>query len=171
MPLYFAYGSDMSMRQMQQRLLDAEIFFKEDSRSAARLIGYELRFDKAIANHPQIGLACVHKHPGSVVEGILYSLPPHAIEIFDRYEDVANGHYQRTTLEVETELGPVQAQVYIPVHDKIKPGLKPSRNHLYRLLAGERFLSNEYFQKLKKVESLKVPVDEDGMPHPPKKEA
>ncbi len=169
---YFAYGSDMSFRQMQQRLIENEIILDETCRSSGKLTGWELRFDKAVPHHPEIGMACIHEHPGSIVEGILYQIPSRAMDIIDTYQDVAGGHYTRITLEVDLHgRGPVQAHAYVPVHDHIKPGLRPSRNHLYRLLAAEKFLSPEYFAKLKKTESLKVPVDDNGHPHAPRNEA
>jgi cation transport regulator ChaC len=165
---YFAYGSDMSFRQIRQRLLDAEIILDDDCRSAARLKGYELRFAKTTPHHPLVGLASIHACAGAVVEGILYQLPPKALVILDACEGVAEGFYQRIALPVESEsLGSIQAQVYLPAEGQIADGLKPSRNHLYRLLAAEKLLSVEYFAKLKHTECLKVAVDEDGLPYGP----
>jgi len=164
--LYFAYGSDMSLRQMQQRLLEAEIILDETARSSATLKDWELRFDKSVPQHPQVGLAAIHPMVGSVVEGVLYEIPAKAMAALDLAEGVADGHYQRLSLEVvSAKHGAITAQVYVPNDLHIHPGLKPTRNHLYRLLAAEKFLSPEYFLKLKRTESLKVPVDDDGMPH------
>lgn len=172
MPYYFAYGSDMSFRQMQQRMLEEEIILEEDKRWAARLEGWTLRFDKAVPQHPEIGLACIHHKEGSVVEGVLYELPERAFAVLDRYEALPHNHYSRELLQVQSkELGAVDAQVFVPHPDHIKPGLRPSRNHLYRLLAAERFLSPAYFAALKKTDALKVAVDEDGIPHPPQIQA
>ena len=121
--LYFAYGSDMSLRQMQQRLLESEIYLDDDNRCAAKLADHVLRFDKAIHHHPEIGLACIHAQAGSVVEGVLYELPAKAMAVLDTWEDVANGHYRRIPLEVQTASETKLAQVYVPAHDKIKAGL------------------------------------------------
>lgn len=166
--LYFAYGSDMSLRQMQQRLIEAEIFLDDTSRTPAKLHDYSLTFSKSVPTHKQIGLAGIERHPGDCVEGILYEIPPQALPVLDLCEGVGEGHYKRVTLQVESaHRGMVNAEVYIPGEDWIKPGLKPSRNHLYRLLAAERFLSEPYFNRLKRIESLKVPVDDNGIPHEP----
>lgn len=166
---YFAYGSDMSLRQMQQRLLDAEIFLDDECRHAATLSGYRLTFNKGVATHPAIGFANVEVEANSVVEGVLYSIPAKALPILDAHEGVAEEQYRRIECTVNCpELGGAQkAQMYIANAEFVMQGLKPSRNHLYRLLAAERMLSPEYFARLKATESLKVPVDENGIPHGP----
>jgi len=165
---YFAYGSDMSFRQIRQRLLDAEIQLEEECRSSARLLDYELRFAKTTPHNPAIGLASIHPAKGSAVEGVLYELPATAIAVLDSCEGIAEGLYKRVTLPVESEsFGTIQAQVYLPGDGQTAEGLKPSRNHLYRLLAAEKFLSPEYFAVLKHTESIKVAVDEDGLPFGP----
>lgn len=166
--LYFAYGSDMSLRQMQQRLLEAELVLEEIPRHGARLSDYELRFAKKVPTHPTIGFASIHAVPGQVVEGVLYELPIAALKVLDDAEGVTEGHYRRVTLQVECEaIGTVAAETYVPGDDWVGEGLKPARNHLYRLLAGERFLSEPYFQRLKRTESIKVPVDDNGIPRQP----
>jgi len=158
----------MSLRQMQQRLLDAEIVLEDPVRRAATLSDYELRFSKKASTNPLIGFANIHVAPGHAVEGVLYELPPDAFAALDKAEGVAEGHYHRETLSVDCqELGFVEAQAYLAGEEWISEGLKPARNHLYRLLAGERFLSEAYFQKLKKTEALKVAVDDNGIPRNP----
>lgn len=166
---YFAYGSDMSLRQMQQRLLDAEIVLDELSRFAATATGYKLLFNKGVAVHPQIGFANINEEKGSVVEGVVYTIPAKAMAALDVHEGVAEEQYQRITCEVYCEElgGKISAQTYIANPATIAEGLLPSRNHLYRLLAAEKLLSPKYFQMLKKTPSLKVPVDENGIPHGP----
>lgn len=166
--LYFAYGSDMSLRQMQQRLIEAEIFLDDSTRSPAKLENYTLAFSKSVPTHSEVGMAGIAPKQGDVVEGILYELPPQAIPVLDVCQGVSEGHYKRECLEVESPFrGKVEAHVYIPCEEWVRPGLKPSRNHLYRLLAAERFLSEPYFNRLKRTESLKVPVDDNGVPHEP----
>ncbi|HSQ42666.1 MAG TPA: gamma-glutamylcyclotransferase family protein [Fibrobacteraceae bacterium] len=165
---YFAYGSDLSLRQLRQRLVEVEIVLEDIPRHAAQLPDYELRFSQGVPSHPAIGFAAIHPCPGQIVEGVLYELPEQALSHFDTLQGVPEGRYLRREVSVNCpDFGTVPAQAYFPGPEWIREGLKPSRNHLYKLLAAESLLSPEYFSRLKKIESIKVPVDDQGLPYGP----
>lgn len=163
--LYFAYGSDMSLPQMRGRMLDAEVSLPDDARRSARLSGYRLSFERAVPNHDAIGHANLHADTESAVQGVLYELPEQALAVLDRFEGVTEGMAQRITVQVTDDNGEQTAFAYVASTDWVREGLKPSRNHLYRLLSAQRFLETEYFAHLRQTESLKIPVDDEGMPH------
>lgn len=163
--LYFAYGSDMSLPQMRGRMLDAEVSLPDDARRSARLSGYRLSFERAVPNHDAIGHANLHAEAEGVVQGVLYELPESALAVLDRFEGVAEGLSQRITVQVTDDNGEQSAIAYVAGTAWVREGLKPSRNHLYRLLSAQRYLDVEYFAHLQHTESLKIPVDDEGMPH------
>lgn len=163
--LYFAYGSDMSLPQMRGRMLDAEVSLPDDARRSARLSGYRLSFERAVPNHDAIGHANLHADAEGVVQGVLYELPESALAVLDRFEGVAEGLSQRISVQVTDDNGEQTAFAYVAGANWVREGLKPSRNHLYRLLSAQRFLETDYFAHLQQTESLKIPVDDEGMPH------
>jgi len=168
--LYFAYGSDMSLPQMRGRLLEAELVLEDDARSSAKLSGFRLVFDRAVPQHAEVGHANLQAADGAVTEGVLYELPERALSVLDVAEGVGQGFSSRLEVDVETSKGTCKAYAYVAAPDWVKADLIPSRNHLYRLLSAQRYLSPEYFASLKAVESKKVPVDDEGMPHSVRKQ-
>lgn len=163
--LYFAYGSDMSLPQMRGRMLEAELVLADDARRCARLPGFRLAFNRAVPLHDVVGHANLQAAPEAVVEGVLYELPQAALAVLDQCEGVAEKLSRRIEVEVQSDAGVQKAFAYVAQPEWEKEGLQPSRNHLYRLLSAYRYLSPEYFAILKATESLKVPVDDEGMPH------
>jgi len=159
----------MSLPQMRGRLLEAELILEEDARTAARLDGFRLVFDRAVPQHERIGHANLREDSGSTVEGVLYNLPVQALAVLDRYEKVAERQGRRIEVEVLSGGVSSKAFAYVAGEDWVRDGLVPSRNHLYRLLSAQKFLSPEYFAALKACESIKVAVDDEGMPHGVKK--
>ena len=86
---YFAYGSNMNWRQMQQRC-PSSLFC-----CVARLANY--RF--AIARHSQLrrcGTANIFPHTGSEVWGIVYDVSDQDLIVLDSFED----GYRRETVHV-----------------------------------------------------------------------
>jgi hypothetical protein len=135
---YFCYGSNMS----KQRMIDRGVVFYD--MKSAKLENYELRFNKISKN--QGAVANIVYMPGSIVEGILYSVED--ISILDRYEGVKGGHYNRVLLNVDN----VAAWTYICENPQyIQEGLKPKQEYLNLLLEGKEYLSDEYYQNIKNV--------------------
>ena len=97
--LYFAYGSNLCVRQMAQRCPDAA-----DPRPAV------------LSDHDwlinQRGVATVEPFAGNQVHGVLWQLSDHDLATLDSAEGVPV-RYRRDRLTVVTNDGPSPAWVYI----------------------------------------------------------
>ncbi|CAG8593548.1 5709_t:CDS:1 [Ambispora leptoticha] len=162
----FAYGSNMSADQMNERKVPWT------NRYAAAMRDYRLAFNsdggtKAAAN--------IMSHPGENVYGIVYEgCNSQSFENLDWYEEVEKGRYVRVEADIlmpltedrlwrygldgeflnGNKLGkkdPVKstrAVVYIGAPPFIREGLLPTREYLRRILKGKDYLPEEYFEKL-----------------------
>jgi len=147
---YFAYGSNMSARQMATRCPGATAY------GPARLEGYRLAFDLP-SRHWGGWVADVLPEPGSTVWGVLWRLHPEHWAILDDYEDVDEQRYRRLTLEVVSADGwPVRAQLYRVVTPRGEG--RPSARYLATLLEGarEHGLPAEYVAWLQSLASEEV---------------
>jgi len=138
---YFAYGSNMSRAQMQQRVghvLDAQ---------PARLENYEMVFNKKVRGGS--GEANIQRAKGKTVHGVLYRVTGAALRTLDRATGVPE-HYRRIEVKVTDMNGRgVAAQVYIAA--KVEKGLRPAPHYLQTLLdgAGEQGLPADYIAGIK----------------------
>ncbi|MBF0350917.1 MAG: gamma-glutamylcyclotransferase [SAR324 cluster bacterium] len=144
--LYFAYGSNMDMARMRSRGI------KIGGASPLTLNGYRLVFNK-VGSLTGEGYANIIPSGKNVVEGVVYEIGPEDFEILDGYEGVAGGHYSRVTF--------AKGKLTTYIANFTEYGLKPSREYLEHLLAGEPFLSQEYYSWLKQTPTLKVGWDHD----------
>jgi len=139
---YFAYGSNMDPERMRER----SISFSQ--RIRAVLKGYRLEFNKVASRNPQEGYANVVKFENGIVEGVLYEIPDSDLSKLDRFEGYPN-HYNRVKVKVKLNDGQeVEAVAYIAQPNKMRDGLKPSRDYLDHLLAAKDILSESYRRKL-----------------------
>ncbi|RCV91244.1 gamma-glutamylcyclotransferase family protein [Billgrantia montanilacus] len=147
MSYYFAYGSNMNTARVEARIGATQ-------RSLAGVLhDYALRFDKA-SRVAGIAHANVVPVVDERVEGALFELvEPGQIELMDPYEGYPH-EYQRHRLPVVTEEGAFDAWVYIAAPGTTANALKPAREYLAHLLAGQPFLSAEYHRKLAGVEAV-----------------
>lgn len=83
--LYFAYGSNMSPAQMEQRLGRDAYFSKV---GPALLHGYQLTMERNRPNATN-GVANIRPVKGGIVKGYVWEIDSVGIEILDSYE----GHY------------------------------------------------------------------------------
>ena len=98
-PLYFAYGSNINLDQMQYRCPDATVY------GQAVLDNYDLRFCGS-------GVATVEPKEGACVYGLLWELTDKCEASLDRYEGYPR-LYIKQTLEVRTFDGQrVQVMAY-----------------------------------------------------------
>ena len=122
-PLYFAYGSNINLDQMQYRCPDATVY------GQAVLDNYDLRFRGS-------GVATVEPKEGACVYGLLWELTDKCEASLDRYEGYPR-LYIKQTLEVRTFDGqrvPVMAYIMNPeLH--LKPSLPP-RDYYLGIKAG-----------------------------------
>lgn len=100
MPLYFAYGSNMSPRQMQARCPGARFV------GTAVLQGW--RFIIAVR-----GGANIVRAPGCKVHGVLWQVRREHIAALNRWEGVAQGVYRRRMISVDTDRRLASAITYI----------------------------------------------------------
>lgn len=144
---YFAYGSNMNPERMKER----EVVFY--SRDLLILPGWSLKFHKTTIQ-PNKGAANIVADDSGVVEGILYQITMEGIFNLDKYEHYPT-EYDRVTLKILDNKGLEKEIVtYIAHPHKTKEGLKPSRFYLEHLLAAEDILSEDYYNQLKRVETL-----------------
>jgi len=102
MTLYFAYGSNMPIARMTERIPNARPV------KVARLRGFKMVFNKVSID----GSAKANLVPsdGVFTWGVLYQLHPDDFQVLDRYE----GGYDRIEIAVETQDGQtVTAWTYI----------------------------------------------------------
>ncbi|MGA5463398.1 poly-gamma-glutamate hydrolase family protein [Mycobacterium sp. NPDC050041] len=116
---YFAYGSNLCVRQMAQRCPGAV-----DPRPAT------------LADHDwlinQRGVATVEPFDGSEVHGVLWRLTDHDLATLDSAEGVPV-RYRRDRMTVHTDDGPAEAWVYID--HRVEPG-PPRPGYLERIIDG-----------------------------------
>ncbi|MEH3140273.1 MAG: poly-gamma-glutamate hydrolase family protein [Mycobacterium kyogaense] len=116
---YFAYGSNLSVRQMAQRCPDAT-----DPQPAT------------LADHDWLinerGVATVEPQPGGVVHGVVWRVSDHDLATLDSAEGVPV-RYRRDALIVHTAHGQRTAWVYID--HRVEPG-PPRPGYLERILEG-----------------------------------
>jgi cation transport regulator ChaC len=139
---YFAYGSNMDRKRMEERGVEYK------SVQPAVLEDFALAFDK-IANG-KYGYANIKVCPEGIVEGVLYDIDYDGLRILDLYEGFPN-HYRRYYIKVELQDGrSVKAFTYIANRNMTKMGLIPTKEYLSHLLAGKKFLSKPYYKRLAK---------------------
>ncbi|MCD6220871.1 gamma-glutamylcyclotransferase [bacterium] len=145
---YFAYGSNMDPEQMKQRGI------KLTQREWAILKNWRLEFNKIASRNPKEGYANIVRDNNEAVEGILYEISEEDVKKLNKWERYPI-HYDRTTVKVNLKDGrEINTLVYIAQPDKVRNGLKPTREYLAHLLKGCDLLSKEYCEKLKKWEIL-----------------
>jgi hypothetical protein len=145
---YFAYGSNMNVA----RLLDGRLAQKGVAmgrRIGGRLDGWELAFNKVARTPAGAGAGNIVPASGKAVHGTLNEMPEAGLDVLDIWEGVAIGHYARRLLPiVRADSGePVEAVVYVAL--KVGEGLRPTREYLGHLLAGQDLLPAEYWAWLK----------------------
>ena len=144
---YFAYGSNMNLARMQERLTPKGVVLGR--RVAGRLDGWKLTFDKVARDPKGSGAGnIVPALNGGLVHGTLNELPSAGFDVLDVFEGVAAGHYERRTVPVlRADTGEiVEAITYVAL--LTGEGLKPTRAYLAHLLAGRDLLPIEYWQSL-----------------------
>jgi len=146
---YFAYGSNMDKERMNKRGIAFSV------RCAAHLSGYRLKFNKVAKDNPQEGKANIVIGDGGLVEGALYDINATSLPTLDNCERYPK-HYLHIPIKVllPSDGKEVCAITYIANPDKIRSGLKPCREYLKHLLAGEDILSKCYFEWLQNTETL-----------------
>ena len=126
---YFAYGSNMDTRQMQQRVPGATLI------GAGRLDGFSLAFN-VFSRSWKAGAANLEIDPEGRVYGVLWDLPEDGLTHLDTYE----GHptfYRREELSVQGPEGPVIAWTYRVAHQE-DAFVRPSDEYLQLMYSAIR---------------------------------
>jgi gamma-glutamylcyclotransferase (GGCT)/AIG2-like uncharacterized protein YtfP len=137
---YFAYGSNMNRKRMEERVGSKNIF----DEMSATLDGYKLVFNKK-AEKNGYAYANVIKDSESQVEGVLYEISENAEEILDDYEGIPK-HYVSKKIMVEYDGIKFPATVYIANNNMVKNGLKVENSYRNNLLAGSKHLTKKYYK-------------------------
>jgi len=116
---YFAYGSNLNRKQMQERCLDSKPKF------IATLHNYKLVF-VGWSRQRRGGVASIRISRGEKVLGAIYEVSEECLRRLDRYE---GSDYHRLNVKVNNEEGePVEAVTYINVRQTEET--KPSPEYL-----------------------------------------
>jgi gamma-glutamylcyclotransferase len=140
---YFAYGSNLSRGQMEQRTGH----IREERR--ARLDGYRLAFNKRGSDGT--GKANIVPDAGAAVWGVVYRCSPDALREMDKHEGVAGGHYVRHLIRVRLDGGDeLDAVTYVAGQTFLDAPLTPSAKYLGTILQGARQhrLPNDYIRSI-----------------------
>jgi len=133
---YFAYGSNMSLDNMNGRCgTGAKVI------GPALLADYELTFDKR-------GYANIIPQAGQQVWGVAWQIDQHCLKALDRYEGYPR-MYNRQAVQVALRQQTITAIVYIEPADQ--SGGRPSRSYMNnRVIPGakENGLPAEWVKKL-----------------------
>ena len=147
---YFAYGSNMDVKRLEERLGRAVTV-----KAAGRLQRDALRFNKVASGNPREGYANIVEGLGEEVWGVVYEVTEEDLEQLNVYEGVAGGHYYRKKVSVELEDGTVvEAVTYVAFPERVEEGLKPRREYLEHLLAARDILPDWYVRRLEETETL-----------------
>ncbi len=127
---YFAYGSNLNLRQFSHRCPGHRVV----GRAVAR--DYCLAFPR-YAHDWKSAVAGIEPADGHHVEGAVYQITPDHIHTLDRYEGIEAGEYQRGHVHVELRDGrTIQAMTYFA---NPQPGDKsPGQRYLTTILEGAR---------------------------------
>ncbi len=127
--MYFAYGSNMNLDQMEYRCPAAKVV------ENVRLEDYRLAF---CGRNPGSGVATVFPEKGSYVEGVLWEITPECEWNLDRYEGYPN-LYGKETIRVRNKGGMQMDVMAYVMNEPHKYYLaRPSRVYLDGILEGCR---------------------------------
>ena len=125
--LYFAYGSNINLRQMAVRCPDAQVV------ATAVLENYELLFR---GNDRDYGVATIRPKEGCQVHGLLWKITPECERSLDLYEGYPR-LYEKQQITLYTKSGQqVSAMVYVMTREKERVPSMPTRGYFIGILEG-----------------------------------
>ena len=149
---YFAYGSNMSIGRMIQRL------GWSPRREGAVLQDYLLVFDQPGFNESHWSPANIRSEEKGLGEGIVYHLEERDLCILDGFEK----YYRRKDVEIAFKKGGTSRAVTY-LSELAAPATLPTREYLNFLLEGREFLSSNYFSMLQSIRTVgQTRTDESG---------
>lgn len=149
---YFAYGSNMSLQRLRQRLANI------DSLGYASAPGYRVVFHKRGSHDGSGKCGLVSGQATDLAHGVLYRIDDADKPLLDQIEGVGQG-YRCVQLSIDhSQLGSVRCETYIATI--LEPGLQLFDWYLQHVLTGarEHDLPDDYITSL---EALPVIRDSD----------
>ena len=145
MNYYFAYGSNMDQKQMQERCGEVEV------KGVAYLNNHDLVFN-IFSPKRKCGCADVIQKKKSKVYGILYTLTNEALKKLDMYESVPIAYIRERKRIV---VGDVTVRAFLYISTKKEKHL-PSKEYMKQIIEGARTMTlpSEYIQKLMNTETI-----------------
>ena len=146
----------MNAKKMKER----EVNFSK--RELATLRNYKLCFNKQASRNPNEGYANLIPKEGTATEGALYEIDNKDIVKLDKFEGYPN-HYIKKAIKVElANRNEVDALVYFARPDKIKDGLKPTKEYLNHLMEGRDLISENYDNFLQSFDTMEASKQSDA---------
>lgn len=151
MILYFAYGSNMNMERLCERL--GREGHQLLDRRRATLHDYRLVFNKRSSLEAQVGYANIEPSISGVVEGTLNEMSEAALALLDRIELVPH-HYRRVPVQVHDwgRASTVLAWTYLGQPAMLCPEVRPTRDYIGHLLRAGDVLPAHYLGRLAEVD-------------------
>ena len=151
---YFAYGSNMSVRRLKERLPIASPI------DVAHLYAHELRFHKT--GRDGSGKCDAHKTGDSqhAVIGIVYEISQADILILDKIEGLGVGYERKTVSLSSQSMGSITAFTYYAT--RTDSSLLPFHWYKHHVLVGarEHNLPSAYIEEISRVEAMLDPDQE-----------
>ena len=148
MPLYFAYASNLSTRQMDHRCRSRETI------SRAALQGYRLDFPRRSYRPRGRGVAGVVPDAGGSDRGVVYDISDDDLARLDRAEGVPKSYVRRRVTVEPRGGGTLEVWTYFANPEPGAP-FRPSREYLDVILEGarEHGLDADYIAALEAIET------------------
>lgn len=139
--LYFAYGSNMSVRRMKERNIN---FY---SIKPYILNGFKFIMNKRSMKNPQFGFANIVEDQSNCVEGVIYEIDKEDIKKLDKFEGYPK-HYDRI---IYNKNG-LEFYVYIAKKEWVSDiELKTFEKYKQYILEGKKYVSDVYFKQLNEI--------------------
>lgn len=145
---YFTYGSNLNIKRAKRwgvKVLDVE---------AATLQHWQLTFSVINEVKENAGFANIIPRKDANVEGAIIYTDEKSVLSLDEYEDYPID-YLKQQITVQTQSGTsISCFAYVGNPERVRPNLHPKRPYLEHILAGRSFMSDSYYQKLKKTRTV-----------------
>ncbi|NRB39392.1 MAG: gamma-glutamylcyclotransferase [Pseudomonadales bacterium] len=148
---YFAYGSNMSLSRLSERIADVQQL------GSYILRAHDLRFHKAGSDGSAKCDAFYTQNPDDYIIGSLYEISPSGIKTLDQIEGLGDG-YNKKDVTVEHKSGTqFTATTYYAMHIDIT--LKPFSWYKNHVLVGARELQlpEAYIKRIETINSIDDP--------------
>ncbi len=146
---YFAYGSNMSVLRLKQRVPSAKKI------GVVTLNNHQLRFNMS-GNDGSGKCDCfVTNNVNDYVIGVLFNIDDKEKTILDVAEDLGTGYFEKTVAVVDNEGKVYEAFIYCAL--KIDNTLKPYSWYIYHVIFGatQANISSNYIANIESVKSIK----------------